>query len=414
MARLTTSVNESRIKENLSSKIKLGFPGTAWGGRDSVVNSIVESVGEELVLLRRELANKFEFNQISNLEGSSLEEAGLRLFGVTKNPSSFANTNYLEKNFYFYVEGNTFGEINGDSNIVIPAGTIVGTSIDAEYSSIVYETVEEYVLEAESTIKYCTVKAVNVGSNQNVDSESLVYHNFENYLFSDLKALLCTNRFPILNGGDEESDSIFKSRLNNYISIQSNLNVDRLTLKGLMMPGITEVRVIPSYYGIGSVGVVVFGNGRESNSKLESFFERRLYEFIGPGQDIRVSSGIKIYLDFNIRVYVEKGISTQEKKALVSEIKNNIFNLIKIKENERNISFLEISNLIKKFILDERVLGFGLGDTNNVFEKIFIRRSDRYGFFPEAKEELVSDEVSIKKDERLGFGIVNVILEEKD
>ena len=180
------------------------------------------------------------------------------------------------------------------------------------------------------------------------------------------------------------------------------------------MPGITEVRVIPSYYGIGSVGVVIFGNGRESSDKLESFFERRLYEFIGPGQNIKVSSGIKIYLDFNIRVYVEKGISTQERKALISNIKNNIFNLIKIKENNRNISFLEISNIVKKFILDSRILGFGLGETNNVFEKIFIRKSDRYGLFPEAKEELIGEELNIEKDERLGFGLVNIILEEKD
>ena len=413
MARLTTSIAEQDIKENLNNNLKSKFPGIAWSGRDSVLNSIVEAVGDELVLLRREMSSLFDMSQISNLSGDALEASGMRMFGVARKAESFAQTSYLEKNFYFYVENKTFGDINSGEDIFIPSKTIVGTSIDPELGTIVYEVQEDYILEKDSSIMYCSVKATNPGNSQNVDSESLIYHNFNNYTLNNLDELRCTNRFAILNGSDLENDSLYKIRLNNYISTQSNLNIDKLTLKGLMMPGITEVRVVPSYFGIGSVGVIIFGNGRESSAELEEFFQRRLYEFITPGQDVRVASGIKVYLDFDIRVYIEKNIPILEQEKIKSDIRDEIFTLIKVKENSRFISFSEISNILKRNIFDSRILGYGTGETNNVFEKVYLRKSDRYNVFPETKEELIGAELNLEEDERLGFGIINLILEER-
>ena len=64
MARLVNSINEQEIKDNLKGSLQSKFPGIAWQGRDSVLNSIVESVGSELILLRREIKDRIDFNQL--------------------------------------------------------------------------------------------------------------------------------------------------------------------------------------------------------------------------------------------------------------------------------------------------------------------------------------------------------------
>ena len=336
------------------------------------------------------------------------------MYGLNRKPATFAFSPTRERNVHFYTTEGIFGYLNNGNSILIPAGTIISNETTRSTNSIVYQLTEDLVLNAEDRIAYCDVQATNVGSSYNVDSDSLIYHNFTNYAGATNNSLKVTNTFPIVNGSETESDDSLRFRVTNYLQAQTNLNIDAVTLKALSLPGVLDVEVIPSYYGIGTTGVVLFGSGREASKNLTTLMERRLSELTIPGQQIIVSEGIRVYFDFDIRVYIKQGINEIEKSRARDNVRRAVIRAIKDKEFTKTISFAEISSIIKREFRDTNILGFGTSNnSNSVFENVFIRKTDRMGLLPEEKESLLLNSYTVARDERISFGLVNIILEEQ-
>jgi len=413
MARIISNENENVIKKNLATRIKNRL-GEVTTSQDSTANIFSDTIGSELVSLRRELDAVYSATQISNASGGNLEALGFNMYGLNRKPSTFAFSSKRERNVYFYTKAGTFGMLNGGSSITIPSGTLISSEVVRSTNNIVYQTIGNLTLNADEKIGYCEVEAINVGSSYNVDSDTLIYHNFSSYADSASDTLRITNTFPIVNGAEIESDESLRFRITNYLQAQTNLNIDSLTLRALDLPGILDVEVIPSYYGIGTTGVVLFGSGRESSRNLKNLMERRLSEIILPGQQVIVSEGIKVYFDFDIRVYLKQGMNEIEKNRARDNVKRSVVRLIKDKEFTKTISLLEISNLIRREFRDSNIYGFGSSNNSNlIFENVFIRKTDRMGILPEEKESLLGASYTVAKDERISFGIVNIILEEQ-
>lgn len=412
MARIISNENENVIKRNLATRIKNRL-GEVTNSQDSTANIFSDTIGSELISLRREINSVYSSMQLSNATGSDLDKLGFNMYGLNRKPSTFSFSSKRERNVYFYSSEGNFGYLNNGNDILIPAGTIISNENKAT-ASITYQLTENLILKASERIAYCDIQATNVGSSYNVDSDSLIYHNFTNYTGAINNSLKITNTFPIVNGSETESDDSLRFRITNYLQAQTNLNIDAVTLKALSLPGVLDVEVIPSYYGIGTTGVVLFGSGRESSKNLKTLMERRLSELIIPGQQIIVSEGIRVYFDFDIRVYIKQGINEIEKSRAKDNVRRAITRAIKDKEFTKTISFSEISSIIKREFRDTNVLGFGTSNnSNSVFENVFIRKTDRMGLLPEEKESLLSSSYTVARDERISFGLVNIILEEQ-
>lgn len=413
MARIITTLNESVVKRNLENRIKSKI-GETPSTRDSMVNILSSSIGDEIISAKRELTNIFNSNQLSNATGLALDNIAFNMYKLARRPATFAYSTERERNVYFYTSSGAFGLINNNLSIVIPAGTLISTEDAASSNTIVYRTIADKILNSGDNISYVEVEAMNVGSDYNVDSNNLVYHNFRAYADVDSQSLKVTNTFPIVNGADIESDESLRFRVSNYMQAQMNLNSDAILLRALELPGVLDIEVIPSYYGIGTTGVVMFGSGRENSRNLNSLFERRVSELRIPGQKIVVSEGIKVYFDFDIRVYVRAGMNEVEKIRARDNVKREIARLIKDKEFTKSISFSEISGLIRSQFRSSNIIGFGTStNSNTIFENIFIRKTDRAGILPEEKEALLGSSYTVNRDERISFGIVNVIIEEQ-
>jgi uncharacterized phage protein gp47/JayE len=413
MARIIATANESTLKANLESRIKTRL-GEVSTTRDSTTNILSSSIGDELVSLRRELGLIYNDLQLSNASGVALDRIAFNMYGLNRKPATFAFSPTRERNVHFYTTEGIFGYLNNGNSILIPAGTIISNETTRSTNSIVYQLTEDLVLNAEDRIAYCDVQATNVGSSYNVDSDSLIYHNFTNYAGATNNSLKVTNTFPIVNGSETESDDSLRFRVTNYLQAQTNLNIDAVTLKALSLPGVLDVEVIPSYYGIGTTGVVLFGSGREASKNLTTLMERRLSELTIPGQQIIVSEGIRVYFDFDIRVYIKQGINEIEKSRARDNVRRAVIRAIKDKEFTKTISFAEISSIIKREFRDTNILGFGTSNnSNSVFENVFIRKTDRMGLLPEEKESLLLNSYTVARDERISFGLVNIILEEQ-
>lgn len=411
MSRLTTNETERSLRNSLKQNIKNNF-GSVYNGKDSSVNILSEAVASELSFLRNVFTTEINQKEISNASGRLLEELAYNMYRITRVPARYSKIYYEDKNLHFYVEQGTFGDINSGNDITIPKGTVVsvGSSMDGE--DIYYEIDEEYVLPKGNNFFYCSATASEAGSNHNVSEESLRFHNFTGYTSVNSDSLKVSNKNAVVNGNDSESDSILKFRIANWLTASTNLNIDLITLKSLTMPGVNEVRVIPSYYGIGTVGVIVFSSGREMTRSSLELVSNRLSEMQLPGRNIIATEGIKVYLDFDILVYIKKGINTFRKARIKDNIKREIFNLIKEKEFSNIISLNEISLIVQSNLNDNEIVGFSSKKNSNIFRNVYMRKADRFDLFPEEKRLVDDNTIILEQDESVRFGLVNIELEE--
>ena len=413
MARPVFTIDERSIKNNLFNNMQSKF-GNISENRDSTFNTFSETIGDELNSLRAEINNEFSSMQMSNASGSVLDSVAMDNYGLLRRPATYANALEEESNVYFYVESGTFGDLNEGNNINLPAGTLIAAKEFGFGENVTYEVLYDYILEADSSVYYCSVRSIDTGYSQNVDKDSLLFHNFTNYVKKDENKLKVKNRFAILNGSDRESDEIFKSRLNNFLTANVNLNEDLVTLEAIMIPGVTEIKMINNYFGIGTLGIVVFGSGRESSQSLIELVENRTAELASPGTTISVVGGVTVYIDFDVRVYIKPNLNTVEKDSIINQIKTFIYSNIEMAESSGRIDLISISNGIISSIPGNSILGIGRKTSGSMFEKVYQRKSDRFNSLPEYKEELISDVIVLEEDERIAFGVVNVILEEGD
>lgn len=412
MARLTFEKPESSIYESITTNIHNRL-GNTYNGVDSTINILSESVANEIINLRRENERMFESSQLSNAVGEDLERLAFENYRINRMPPSFSRISYRESNLHFYVDSGTFGDINGGVSITIPEGTLVSVTDTFADDTIVYRIVENYELDVDSNYVYCSARALNPGSYANVSKNSLNYHNFLNYSDVLNDTLKVTNKYAVINGNDEETDNLLRYRASNFMQSLANKNKDAILLKALQVPGIREVKILNGYYGIGTVGVVAFGQGRELTKSATELLEDRLLELEMPGQNITVLNGITVYLDFKIRVYVKTGLSEIDKRNIISEIKKEIANTIKLKEFANYIDFNEISRIIIRRFSSDRVLGFGTGtNSSSIFEEVFVRKTDRFALFPEEKTTILEDSYRVGAEERISFGEIVVEVEE--
>lgn len=413
MARPVFTIDERRIKNNLFNSMQSRF-GNISSNRDSTFSNFSETIGDELNILRREMNNEFASTQMSNASGVMLDNIASERYNLLRRPATYASALDEESNVYFYVETGTFGDINEGQDIVVPAGTLISIKENGFGEDLSYEVLYDYTLDSDSSEYYCSVRSLDTGYNQNVDKQSLRFHNFREYSRYEQNLLKVTNRFAILNGSDKESDQLFKSRLNNFLTASLNFNEDLVTLQSVMVPGVTEVRLIQNYFGIGSLGLVVFGSGRESSNSLIQLVENRVLEAASPGTSISVVGGVTVYIDFDIRVYVKPKLNLLEKDQIINSIKTFIYSLIESAETTGIIDLNRISGVIRSNVSSRDILGIGSRTGGSVFEKVYQRKSDRFNSLPEYKEEVVSNIINLEEDERIAFGIVNVYLEEGD
>ena len=184
-------------------------------------------------------------------------------------------------------------------------------------------------------------------------------------------------------------------------------------LKALAVPGINEVRLLNNYFGIGTIAVVAFGQGRELTKNVVSLLESRVLELELPGQNITVINGITVFLDFRIKVYIKTGLNSIEKENIISTIKRDVANLIKEKEFNNFIDLNEVSKTVKRVIPGSKIIGFGSNLNNStIFDEIFMRKTDRFDLFPEEKIPVLKSTIFLEKEERISFGELIVELEE--
>lgn len=370
---------ENMFKESLA---KAGI--TQWNS-DSIVRSLYQPMAMELDRLNRETEAAFGAIQFQSAEGEDLEQIAAN-YGVARRLPARAFSRSYEQNVTFYCDEN-FGSINGGSSITIPKGTRITTGTSEDSVPVVYETDQVYVLQANENRRAVGVSAITIGSSQNVGKNSLLFHNFTNYRDSSANTLKVTNIFPILNGEGIENDESLRYKIFSRYSTLVRESRNSILLDAMDVSGVEDIKVVPGYYGIGTLGVFVFGpEGLTSESILNEVGER-IKASNPPGTRLIVRNGIANYLDMEITLWVPSGLSSEAYSDYRRIAKEEYLGFVKTNAKSKNLNF---ENLKRRIL--QRVRGkigvMSEQEEDKIFDAIYIRKD--YG------EKLVTSSERIK------------------
>lgn len=369
---------------------------------DTKTRVLIDVFSQEQLNSRSDWIDVFYSHTISNATGKDLERIGERL-QVFRILNAFASAEEGELNVAFYVSSGTFGSYNSGSDIVIPAGTLIySTQNQNELGSrIEYRVLADKTLPAASSIGYVSVQAVEIGSKYNVGKQVLRSHDFTNYIDSASGALKVLNFFPILNGQNEETDDSYRFRIaNKYSSVLQN-NETKILLNGLTVPGVKDLEIIRSQYGIGTVGVSVLGSENLSNARLVNGVQNLLEVNKAPSSTPVAVAAVQSVFDFEIEFVNAGKINTSQREEIKQQVNRIILNYFRSLGIGAVVSLNDLAAAIQNQV--SRLVAFNYKKSNTLFKKVYVSRG--YVNAPsDEKEKMISTIYALDIDEFAALG----------
>jgi hypothetical protein len=383
---------------------------------DTTINFLGDIIGQAVDQNKKELAQIYSSSLLSKASGIELEVLVYNLFGLIRRPASYATSFKEEKNVMFYVNSQsaiTFGDINNGQDILIPKGTLIGSSSAFDsFDNAVYSVIVDTILPANSSTKFVDVIAATPGSPSLVSETTLINHNFSNYFDNSLNSLRVTNRFPIINGSNTETDDDLRNRAVHFVDSQRVGSLDSITSSALSIPGVLNAIIIPGYYGIGTTAVVCKGVDQESSIRLVSDVQKTLDTLNLLGGNFYAILPVYISLNLKLRLDVSESISTQEidnlKNLIKSEVftfaRNNISQFVNLNSLSNELARkVSISSTSKAALVKNNSTQFG----DSVFFEINISKNT--GSTESAILESVTNlQLFLKQEEVLSSGDIQI------
>lgn len=379
----------------LSLQNRLQEIGIAYTSVDSIANILNEFITDEISFLADEFNAKLSDLDLSSASGNALDEIAYNMYGLTRKQSKAASAaNNLK-----------FTNSSPTETITLPQGILLSSGSTFSVSGVVYETTEEITLEPNSEA-YVNIIAREVGSNFNVESNTLVKHNFSNVNID------CTNEFAILNGRDTESDNDFRNRALRYLNALTSNNLEFLNLSLLDVPGVTNVRLVQGYAGLGTMSAFVLGQGNTVNAEVLRVAKSRAEEIASPGERIFIEEGESVTVDIGLRLINNNAYSTSEIDNLKFEIKKLISSEFLNAKTSGQINF----NILDRLIKDRLSNNFNFVPTNadSIFRSIIYTIGDSLGTGTTVKQFNYSSEniaLPLKVQQVPVVGTINIEVE---
>lgn len=314
--------------KNLPGQVKLirdsmrDRAGITQFSADSAARSLIDPLAQALVEDRQDSRRALLDLQLSHAEDEALDAIG-EAVGVPRLSPTPAIVWSYERSLVFYVNSGTFGDLNGGADIVVPADTIVGTVPDEQgRSRVQYRLFSPLTLPADASTAYATAQAVTLGASHNVDRGALTYMEFADYASGT--GLKINNLYPIITGRNRESASQYRYRISQRFNSLQTQNTIHLQMRGIEVPGVVEIRVIPGHYGIGTCGVVVLGPDGVSTQDLVRSVQSRIHVLSIPGLRVVATPGIQVLFDLSLAVKVRAALPEQDQERLRQGIRQSV------------------------------------------------------------------------------------------
>ena len=352
--------------------------------------SLLQIVNRKLNTTYQEFDVNFLKSFLPYAGGRFLDYLG-DMLGVPRGGALRSEASSSSKLVKFYVSEGTFGDINGNSDITITAGTIISSRNGN--GGIAYQVTAGVVLNRFLSEDFVSVQALQDGDSSNVGQDVLVHHNFTNYTAN--AGLLVTNSGPLNTGRKLETDTNYRFRIANGVLSAERANETSIRLAVLLVPGVSSIVMRRFARGIGSFETLIQTVVPNTPSNVIDACQEAIARTQAHGIDgIAVAPRLTGF-SMQVKITWRNDITAAEKEDVKTAVQENIADYI------NNLAIGEVfilNELIERVMsTSEKILNIGTAakpfDLLNIYRETKLRDN-------KLKEELIGDYYPLD-DERL-------------
>lgn len=258
-----------------SNGITATYPG-------SIARAFAESIAMEVGDLYDALKFAVDQTSIATATGKSLDLIG-ELYGVRRSTiTPEAEQERASFNIEFYISAPT------SSSIVIPQDTLVFNDVtefaERQYQ---YKLAATVIIVAGTNKAYGRIDPTFTTQDFTAAKNTLTKHNF---VSTDGTIVYCSNPKEVYSMPGMEGDDNYRRRISMSIKERSYGTAESLRLSALAIPGVRDVRIRESSYGLGSCDIIVVP---ESQS-LDPLFVQTLADNLSGKKPVGIKLNIRI------------------------------------------------------------------------------------------------------------------------
>lgn len=226
----------------------------------SVARAITEAITTEIGAYYDVLDFNITQSLVSTATGSALDKLGA-LYNITrKTVGSVALAEQRVGSFYFYID------TTHEAPIIIPKGTRVFTdNVGYVGRQLAFITNNETVITPGSLRAYVSITPQFADGIFSAPIDTLTSHDYLSPVNTIVK---CTNPKEITASEGYERDSDYRTRIIKGIRVASSGTIEAVRFAGLNVPGVRDIKVRQSPYGLGSFELLVVAEQASFNNSV--------------------------------------------------------------------------------------------------------------------------------------------------
>jgi uncharacterized phage protein gp47/JayE len=307
---------------------------------------------------------------LDGAEGKFLNFIG-DMMAVPRLGEDNANIGSLDENIRFFVDIGTFGDINGGSPILIPAGTIISTATAG--GGVRYRTLVNTILSPTDSEAFIAAEAVKTGSSSNIGANQLIFHTFTGYSDVANDTLKVTNNADIVSGQDVEIDSNYRFRIANQVLSIERANQTAIRLRALSIPSVADVVIIPFHRGIGTYDILIKSTTPSISDSLVATVQDAIDTVTSQGIVGLARGPTEIGISMTGTITFKRQLSTDEETSILTAATDNVIEYI----NNLDIGEEFIVNEVIERVQATSDLIRSLGRPTAPLDSLFIHRPSR-------------------------------------
>lgn len=306
--------NFSTIREDIKRNI-VASGVASYVDKGSVIGQIADVISLELAKNHHILLNKEKALSVDEATGEALIKLA-ESYRIFPEPAKRATSTLAENNVYLQHRNNL--DVSEWEDILDQVKTI---STD---NDIVYQVLRVGNYEPTDKRVYLSVRAIEPGSGSNVGSFKIKHHNL-----GDNSLIKVTNRFPIHNGENFESEDSIRFRIQERISSYSQGTSTAVRSELSTLAGIGKVAFIDSYKGNSTAAIIIQPSmGFQNNDLMLEQYQSVAMSFMPAGYDLIVMNPVLLQLKIGTVIRTFEVLNNDEKTELINRVENFIYNYI--------------------------------------------------------------------------------------
>lgn len=305
----------------------------------AIARAFAEALAVEIGDLYEALKFGIDQSNLSTAKGRSLDLIG-ELYSVRRRViASESEQERASYNIEFYISNVQ------PSDIVIPKDTLVYNDVTSfSTRQYQYKLVDDVIILAGTTRVYGRLVPNFQGNDFTASVGTLTKHNF---IAPDGTLIFCSNPKEVYAMSNMESDDLYRMRISRSIKESSYGTNESLRLTALGIPGVRDVRVRESSYGLGSCDIIVVPESQRIDAGFVDAVASTLSakKPVGIKLNIRIAERIPVSVAANI--VLPAGLSSKVVTSIETQAAIFVKRYLNSQTIGSSISFSDIESQIR-------------------------------------------------------------------